>query len=140
MKEVGPEKVIDKDLIKSIEFPAIEPDEIDFDQVISKMEVFIIHDQDIFKKDQTGQDGRISILKHPEDINSTHEKWIDLRGDKVVYLRLTFDSAKNCRKPITDFNFFWISRQKQQIDKMSIHVKQNIEPIPVKEFGVFDSE
>lgn len=44
MKEVGIEKVIDKDLIKSIEFPAIEPDEIDFDQVISKMEVFIIRD------------------------------------------------------------------------------------------------
>ena len=112
MKEVGSEKVIDKDLIKSIEFPAIETDDIDFDQVISKMEVFIISDPDIFKKDQTGADGRISILKHPEDINSPHEKWIDLRGDKRIYLRLTFDNAKNCRKPITDFNFFWISRQK----------------------------
>ena len=62
-----------------------------------------------------------------------------MTGEKKIYLKVQFENSDNYKKnPITDFNFFWISRYKSQPDKMSIHRKQNIEPTPVKFFGVDD--
>lgn len=73
------------------------------------MEVYVINDKGIFQEGYEINGVKANIV-HPENINSTNEKWIDLRGDKYIYLKVTFDNIKNCRRPITDFNFFWISR------------------------------
>lgn len=72
---------------------------------------------------------------HPEDIDNPNEKWIDLKGDKFIYLKVSYEDIRKCRRPITDLNFYKISRVKQQADKMTILVKQNIEPLPVKVYG-----
>ena len=50
---------------------------------------------------------------HPEKINKPNEKWIDLKGDKFIYLKVTYDQVENCKKPITDLNFYKISRYRQ---------------------------
>ena len=50
-------------------------------------------------------------------------------------MKITYEEITKCKRPITDLNFYKISRFKQQPNKMCIHVKQNIEPIPVKEYG-----
>ena len=109
-------------------------DDDDFDRVISKLEIFVIKDNSIFDKDYT-INGAPATVVHPENIELPNEKWIDLRGDKYIYLKISFDDIKNCRRPISDLNFYKISRFKQQSNKMCIHVKQGIEPIPVKEFA-----
>lgn len=77
---------------------------------------------------------------HPDNINSPNEKWIDLKGNKFIYLKVSYDNIKNCKRPITDLNFYKISRYRQQPDKMMIKVKQNIEPLPVKVFGDPDAD
>jgi hypothetical protein len=38
-------------------------------------------------------------LKHPDEINIPSEKWIDLRGDKTIYLKVTFEDIKKCKRP-----------------------------------------
>ena len=104
-----------------IDLKFIEDDE-DFDRVISKLEIFVIKDQSIFDKDYQ-INGATATVVHPEYIDLPNEKWIDLRGDKYIYLKISFDDIKNCRRPITDLNFYKISRFKQQPHKMCIHVK-----------------
>jgi len=94
-----------------MEFPSIDED-IDFNQVVSKMEIYIIKDNNIFEKDYM-INGTQANLKHPDTIKSLTESWIDLTGEKSIYLKVIFEDSKVCKRPITDFNFFWISRQKQ---------------------------
>jgi hypothetical protein len=49
-------------------------------------------------------------LKHPDEINIPSEKWIDLRGDKTIYLKVTFEDIKKCKRPISDLNYYKISK------------------------------
>ena len=94
-----------------------------FTQVVTKMEVYVIQDPSIFENDHN-VNGFTSRLQHPDSINKPNERWIDLTGEKIIYLKILFDDSDNYKKnPITDFNFFWISRYKSQPDKMSIHKK-----------------
>ena len=80
-------------------------------------------------------------MQHPDNINKLNQRWIDLTGEKTIYLKIVFENSETYKKnPITDFNFFWISRYKSHPDKMSIHKKQNIEPTPVKFYGQDDGE
>jgi hypothetical protein len=102
--------------------------------VVSKLEIYVIKDNSIFDEGYLINGAQANIT-HPANINSSNEKWIDLKGNKFIYLKVSYDNIKNCRRPITDLNFYKISRFKQQPDKMMIKVKQNIEPLPVKEFG-----
>jgi hypothetical protein len=95
-----------------ISLNVVDPDE-DFDKVISKLEIFVIKDQDIFKLDHIINGVPINV-KHPDDIDNENEKWIDLRGDKYIYLKVTLEDISKCKRPITDLNFYKISRFKQQ--------------------------
>ena len=52
-------------------------------------------------------------ITHPDNINNPNEKWIDLKGDKYIYLKITYDDIKKCRRSISDLNFYKISRFKQ---------------------------
>ena len=56
--------------------------------------------------------GVLATFKHPDKIDNPNEKWLDLRGDRYIYLKITYDDIKNCRRPITDLNFYKISRVK----------------------------
>ena len=47
---------------------------------------------------------------HPSQMNEPNEKWIDLRGDEVIYLKVTYDEVKNVKRPISDLNFYKISK------------------------------
>ena len=85
----------------------------DFDKVISKLEIFVIKDDSIFN-DEMKINGVNAVVKHPEDIDLPNEKWIDMRGDRYIYLKITFEDIKKCKRPITDINFYKISRVKQQ--------------------------
>ena len=51
-------------------------------------------------------------ITHPDNINSETEKWIDLKGDKYIYLKVSYEDVKKCRRQITDLNFYKISRVK----------------------------
>ena len=83
--------------------------EEDFERVVSKLEVFVITDSSIF--DQVVDIGGVPTqVSHPDKIDSPTEKWIDLRSDKTVYLKITYDKLKNVRKPISDLNFYKISK------------------------------
>jgi len=73
------------------------------------MEVYIIDDQSVFDQNHL-INGVLANLKHPDTINSPNERWIDLTGEKYIYLKISYECGKTCRRPITDFNFFWISR------------------------------
>ena len=86
--------------------------EDDFDRVISKIEIFVIKDNSIFEEGYLINGVQANII-HPDQINSPNEKWIDLKGDKFIYLKVTFDNIKNCKRPITDLNFYKISRYRQ---------------------------
>ena len=79
--------------------------------MIVKLEIFVIKDQAIFSTDYQ-INGAPASFKHPDQIHNPNEKWIDLRGDKYIYLKVTYDDIKNCRRPITDLNFYKISRFK----------------------------
>jgi hypothetical protein len=83
----------------------------DFDKVISKLEIFVIKDDSIFN-DEMKINGVNAVIKHPEDIDLPNEKWIDMRGDRYIYLKITFEDIKKCKRPITDINFYKISRVK----------------------------
>jgi hypothetical protein len=89
----------------------LDPDD-DFDKIISKLEIFVIRDKDIFKLDHIINGVPINV-KHPDDIDNPSEKWIDLRGDKFIYLKITYEEALKCKRPVTDLNFYKISRFKQ---------------------------
>lgn len=93
-----------------VKFATID-DDIDFDKVISKLEIFIIKDQEIFSKD-CKINGVKATIKHPDEIQEENEKWIDIRGDRFIYLKITYEDIKKCKKPITDLNFYKISRFK----------------------------
>lgn len=54
--------------------------------------------------------GAHTNLKHPDEINIPTEKWIDLRGDKTIYLKITFEDIKKCKRPISDLNYYKISK------------------------------
>ena len=46
---------------------------------------------------------------HPSEFeNKNHEKWVDLRGDKRLYLKVTVDKIHNMKKPVSDLNFYKI--------------------------------
>jgi len=75
------------------------------------MEVYVINDHEIFNASHS-INGVEANLKHPDTINSSSERWIDLTGEKSIYLKVLFEDSKTCKRPITDFNFFWISRYK----------------------------
>jgi hypothetical protein len=50
---------------------------------------------------------------HPSEFeNKNHEKWVDLRGDKRLYLKVTFDKIHNMKKPVSDLNFYKIEKFK----------------------------
>ena len=83
--------------------------ECDFERVVSKLEVFVIQDQSLFTR-TVDIAGVPTQFKHPSEIYSADEKWIDLRGDKTVYLKVCYDDLKSCKKPITDLNFYKISK------------------------------
>lgn len=71
----------------------------------------MIKDNSIFE--QSHNLGGMPInFKHPDQINSADEKWIDLRGDKFIYLKISYDDVNKCKRPITDLNFYKISRFK----------------------------
>jgi len=93
-----------------------------FDRVVSKLEIYAIKDPSIFEEGIMVNGVRASIT-HPDKITNPNEKWIDLKGDKFIYLKITYDDISKCRRPITDLNFYKISRFKQKPDKMMIHVK-----------------
>ena len=78
---------------------------------MSKLEIFVIKDQDQFKLDQIINGVPIKV-KHPDEIDNPYEKWIDLRGDKYIYLKITYEDIAKCKRPITDLNFYKISRFK----------------------------
>lgn len=109
-------------------------DEGDFDRVVSKIEIFTIEDPSIFEHGYQ-INGVTANIKHPDLIDEPNERWLDLRGDKRIYLKVTYDKVKRCHKPISDLNFYKISRPRQNPNKISIHVRQGIEPIPIKQFG-----
>jgi hypothetical protein len=102
-KKTAPKSAID---LKFLE------DGDDFERVISRLEIFVIKDLEIFKNDYQ-INGAPASVTHPDQIVNPNEKWIDLRGDKYIYLKITYDDIKNCRRPITDLNFYKISRFKQ---------------------------
>lgn len=87
--------------------------EDEFDRVIQKLEIFVIKDNKIFDKSHN-LNGMSIEYKHPDLINNPDEKWIDLRGDKFIYLKISYDDVNKCKRPITDLNFYKISRFKQQ--------------------------
>ena len=86
-------------------------DEDNFDRVISKLEIFVIKDASVFAKSYK-INGVPANIVHPEDIDSPNEKWIDLKGDKFIYLKISYEDIRKCRRPITDLNFYKISRVK----------------------------
>ena len=86
----------------------------DFDRVISKLEIYVIRDNTIFNQKVADANGTYTKVIHPEEIDLPNEKWIDLRGDKHIYLKVMFEDVKKCKRPITDINFYKISRVKQQ--------------------------
>jgi hypothetical protein len=96
--------------------------EDDFDRVISKLEIFVIRSKEIFEKSYN-INGTVVEYVHPDHINNPDERWIDLRGDKFIYLKISYDNVNKCKRPITDLNFYKISRFKQNSNKMCIHVK-----------------
>ena len=77
--------------------------------MVSKLELFTISDNSIFDANYS-VDGLTMNLTHPSQIDKPNEKWIDLKGDQSIYLKVTYDDIKKCRKPITDMNFYKISR------------------------------
>lgn len=95
--------------------------EDDFDRVIRKVEIFVIKDKSIFEEGYMVNGLQVNIT-HPDDISAPNEKWIDLKGDQSIYLKITYDHIKNCDKLITDLNFYKISRFKQQANRMAIKV------------------
>ena len=122
-----------------IDLKFTDDDEEDFDRVVQKLEIFVIKDNSIFETGHIVNGVNVSVT-HPDNIKLPNEKWIDLRGDKYIYLKITYENVNNCKRPITDINFYKISRFKQQPNKMCIQVKQGIEPLPVKEFGDVDAD
>lgn len=68
---------------------------------------------------------------NPIQFNKNKENWLDLLGNKRVYLRMVFGT----KKPITEMNFYNIMRLKATVDKMIIPMNMEIEPVPVKHFG-----
>lgn len=79
---------------------------------MSKLEIFVIKDNSIFDENYSIDGVQVNIT-HPDNINKENEKWIDLKGDKSIYLKMSFDSIKRCKRPLTDINFYKISRLKQ---------------------------
>lgn len=114
-------------------------DDEDFDRVVSRLEIFVLSDPTVFE-DGYLINGVQANITHPDKIDNPNEKWIDLRGDKFIYLKVTFDQISKCRNPICDLNFYKVSRCRQQPDKMMIKVNQNIQPLPVKVYGDPDAE
>ena len=94
------------------DFSFIENQE-DFNRVVSKLEIYIIKDPSIFTRDII-VNGVRTTFRHPDELQDLpNEKWIDLRGDKFIYLKVTYDNIKNCRKPFSDLNFYKISKYQQ---------------------------
>lgn len=54
--------------------------------------------------------GVLTNVVHPSKIDEVNERWIDLRGDQVIYLKVTYDDVKNVKRPISDLNFYKISK------------------------------
>ena len=78
---------------------------------------------------------------HPSEFeNKNDEKWVDLRGDKKLYLKVTFDKIHNMKKPVSDLNFYKIEKFKDQSNKMQIYVRQGIAPVPVKTYGDLEAD
>ena len=99
------------------DLPLLDEGEEDFDRVVSKLEVFVIRDQNIFNR-TVDLAGAPTHFKHPDEINDPMERWIDLRGDKFIYLKVTYDKLSKVKKPITDLNFYKISKYQGQENKM----------------------
>ena len=51
------------------------------------MEVYVINDHEIFNASHS-INGVEANLKHPDTINSSSERWIDLTGEKSIYLKV----------------------------------------------------
>ena len=62
---------------------------------------------------------------HPSKIDKPDEKWIDLRGDQVIYLKVTYDDVKNVKRPISDLNFYKISKFTGQNSSSNNYQKTN---------------
>ena len=58
-----------------------------------------------------------------------------MKGDKSLYLKVTFSKFSSLLKPITDINFYKILKNPQIPDKLQISIRQQIEPIPIKLYG-----
>jgi hypothetical protein len=70
-------------------------------------------------------------VNNPIQFNRNKENWLDLLGNKRVYLRMIYGT----KKPITEMNFYNIMRLKATVDKMIIPMNMEIEPVPVKHYG-----
>lgn len=114
-------------------------DNEDFDRVVSKLEIYVLSEPSVFEEGYLINGVHLKVT-HPDKIDNPDEKWIDLRGDKFIYLKVTYDHLSKCRHPISDLNFYKISRFRQQPDKMMIKVNQNIQPLPVKVYGDPDAD
>lgn len=91
------------------DFKVIEEDGLRWDRIIKSLEIFVIEDPGIFDKDIEINGVRTSY-KHPKDVDDPNERWIDLRGDQLIYLKVNYDNIKNVKRPISDLNFYKISK------------------------------
>ena len=99
----------DKGKVICEDFKVIEEDGLKWNRIVKGLEIFVIEDPDIFNKD-VEINGVRTTVKHPRDIDDPNEKWIDLRGDEVIYLKVNYDDIKNVKRPISDLNFYKISK------------------------------
>lgn len=105
-------KTTNKELANLVEdFKVIEDDDCgpSWNKIVKSLEIFVIQDQTIFEKGLIVNGVRTSVV-HPSKINEVNEKWIDLRGDGVIFLKVTYDEVKNVKRPISDLNFYKISK------------------------------
>lgn len=82
---------------------------LQWNKIVKSLEILVIQDQSIFERGIEVNGVKTAVV-HPGQINDPNEKWIDLRGDKVIYLKVTYDDVKNVKRPISDLNFYKISK------------------------------
>ena len=80
-----------------------------WNRIVKSLEIFVIKDESLFEKGMIVNGVKTNVV-HPSKIDDPYEKWIDLRGDQLIYLKVTYDDVKNVKRPISDLNFYKISK------------------------------
>lgn len=82
---------------------------LQWNRIVKSLEIFVIKDESLFEKGMIVNGVKTNVV-HPSKIDDPCEKWIDLRGDQLIYLKVTYDDVKNVKRPISDLNFYKISK------------------------------